>query len=47
MKHMLVGRQEIDMSSLTCPSRQPGGQVGEGLRHPGLIHEMMGLGLSL
>lgn len=29
------------------PPRQPGGQVGKGLRDPGLIHEMMGLCLSL
>ena len=25
----------------------PGGQVGAGLRDPGLIHEMMGLGRNL
>ena len=35
------------MSSVTCSAVQPGGQVGEVFGDPGLIHEMMGLGLSL
>ena len=35
------------MNSVTCSTRQPGGQVGAGLRDPGLIHEMMGLGRNL
>lgn len=33
--------------SVTCSPRQPGGQVGGGLRDPVLIHEMVGLGLFL
>ena len=35
------------MNSVTCSTRQPGGQVGAGLRDPCLIHEMMGLGRNL
>ena len=35
------------MSSVTCSPRQPVGQVGAGLRDPGLIHGMMELDLNL
>ena len=34
MKLLLIGRQEIDMSSVTCSPRQPGGQVGAGSQGP-------------
>ena len=33
--------------SVTCSISEPGGQVGAGFRDPGLIHEMMELGLNL
>ena len=35
------------MSSVTCSAIQPGGQVGEVFGDPGLIREMVGLGLNL
>ena len=35
------------MNSVICFPKEPGGLVGEGLRDSGLIHEMVGLGMSL